>query len=69
MKFNRLERDLELLDLIFVPSSLIRLKQKIEKENYRKISNLWYTPIIPVEIARILIEAYFIYNNLKNYLN
>lgn len=62
-KFNRLERDLRLFDLFFVPSSFIRTKLEIEKEIKRKISNLWYIPTITLEIGRL----YFYYKILENY--
>ena len=60
---KRIERDLRLFDLFFVPSSLVRKKFEYKKKKGTKISNLGYIPIIIGEVGRI----YLYYELLKNY--
>ena len=62
---KRIERDLMLVDLFFIPSSFIRLKSQIEHDEKKKISDIWYLPLTLMEIGRI--DIY--YQILKNYIN
>lgn len=56
---RRVERDFALLDLFFIPSSLVRLKLEGKKEKY------WhYIPILFIEGLRL----YGYYRRLENYL-
>jgi hypothetical protein len=59
-KLNILERNLRLLDLFFVPSSLLRIKKDIEKDLNKKTSNWWYIPLITLESGRIAFYSYYL---------